>query len=528
MVTNSLLVWVKDRVTGTWLWSVTGAALVLAVSALLLGYNLTGWPVTWYDEGITLQVARNLAESAKYGIASSDGFRAYSPIISTGPTVSAPIALVFSIFGSGLIQARSLMITYALLSVLCMYLLARRLFDDRTAVFGSLLLVSVGAASGDISASFLGLGRMVMGEIPAFALLLLGTLVWSASFASGRHATLVGVGLLWGLSVVTKPQFVFIFAGLLLTWIVHVLTRRQPNPRQFVIPLVVSLVCAAAWSLWQHCGAGASQVEAAGRIGTQLTILTPRLIVKSIRVLLLQREIVWGLPGLLYGLYLTIVSRCSEQNTPAMFLILTCLIWLSWFVLGSVGWGRYAFVPIAISMLFAGKLLVDVAGQLRWPFESSLAGGAGGPARCAAVRSAAVLFALVLMVGGSLQSVGREIVMTRDDTPSAFAQYLDDSLPRGTVIECFEPEIVFLSRGDFQFHQPTLPVLNLAIRHAQLGVPYTDDSYDFRDQAAQYVINGPFSKLTGLYDRGLEAGSVVGVKTVGAYDLYRIRSVDGQ
>ncbi len=75
MVTNSLLVWVKDRVTGTCFWSVTGAALVLAVSALLLGYNLTGWlKVTWYDEGITLQVARNLAESAKCRIASSDGF----------------------------------------------------------------------------------------------------------------------------------------------------------------------------------------------------------------------------------------------------------------------------------------------------------------------------------------------------------------------------------------------------------------------------------------------------------------------
>jgi 4-amino-4-deoxy-L-arabinose transferase-like glycosyltransferase len=507
---------------------IANAVLVLAIAGILLGYNLSQWPVTWYDEGVTLQVSRNLAESGRYGILSSDGFRAHSPTITTGPTVSGPIALIFAATSAGLLQARIVMVGYALLSVLCLYLLALRLFDMRTAVIGSLLLISVGAASLEQSASFLGLGRMAMGEVPALALLLAGTLLWSVSLASDRLIQLIGAGLLWGLAVVTKTQSFFIVAGLLLTWAVYTLARRKPKARSFGVPLVTVLACAGSWLIFAYFGGGATpQAAVTGRVGTQLAVLQPGLVVKSIRVLLLTREIVWGLPALVYGLYVALSSRRPAQALPVLFLSSTCLIWLSWFVLGSVGWGRYAFTPIAIMSLFTAKLLVDLLGQLRLPFALARPDVGAEPAQGAGVRSVAVLMAVALMVAGPLQAVGRDIVMTRDDSPATFTRYLDEFLPAGTAIECFEPEIVFLSRGGLRFHQPPFPIESLAIRHTQLGVPYPDNGYSFREQEATYVVAGPFSKRTEVYDRDLQSGAASLVKSVGAYDLYEIRQIGG-
>jgi hypothetical protein len=261
--------------------------LVLAIAGILLSYNLSLWPVTWYDEGMTLQVSRNLVESGRYGILSSDGFRAHSPTITTGPTVSGPIALIFAVTSAGLVQARVVMVGYALLSVLCRYLLALRLFDIRTALLGSLLLISVGAASGEQSASFLGLGRMAMGEVPALALLLAGTLLWSISLANDRLIPLIGAGLLWGLAVVTKTQSVLIVAGLLLTWVVYALARRKPKARYFGVPLVAVLACAGFWLVFAYyTGGAAPQAGVASRIGTQLPILRPGLVLKSLRIVL--------------------------------------------------------------------------------------------------------------------------------------------------------------------------------------------------------------------------------------------------
>jgi hypothetical protein len=514
---------IQSRFEGSRLGAVLGAAVVLAICGVLLSYNLGCWPVTWYDEGRSCQAARNLAELGRYGIMSSDGFRPYTPHISTGPTVIVPIALLFRAAGTGLLQARIVMVGYAVLAVLCLYLLALRFFDAKAAVVASLLFISAGAASGDISASFLGLGRMVKGEVPALALLLAGALLWSWSLRRGGWISLVGVGLLWGLSIVTKGQCVFILPGLILTWVVAVLLGRDVRRRWFLVPLVLSLSCAGAWSVWQYWrSGGAQQAEVAGRVGSELFLLVPRLVVKSSRVLLSQREIVWGLPGVAYGLYLAVTSRRSEVALPLVFLISTCLIWLSWFIFGSIGWPRYAFPPIAMMTLLTGKLLVDLLTQSRWPFVSTRADALPDPAQSAAVRSVVVLLAIALMVSGSLQSLVRDIIVTRDNVPSDFAQYLDDSIPVGAVVECFEPEIVFLSRGAFQFHQPSLLVESLAIQHAQLGTPYPDGSYDFRQQGVGYVINGPFSKATQIYEQGLDSALVSLVVSVGPYDLYRV------
>jgi hypothetical protein len=52
---------------------------ILVVTFCLLIYQLPNWPVIWFDEGVYLQVSKNLAQLNQYGIASSDGFRPFDP-----------------------------------------------------------------------------------------------------------------------------------------------------------------------------------------------------------------------------------------------------------------------------------------------------------------------------------------------------------------------------------------------------------------------------------------------------------------
>jgi len=508
--------------------AVLGAVFVAAVALSFLCPALADWPGTWYDEGITLQVARNLVDLGRYGIQSPDGFRGYSPIVSTGPTVSVPIALVFAVGGLGLLQARIVMVIYALLSVLSMYVLAVRLFNVRAAVIGSLLLISVGATSGDTSASFLGLARMVMGEVPALAFILTGSLLWSKSIESRSKSLLISSGVLWGLAIVTKPQAVFLVGGCVLAWAVLGLTRRGYDPLDYLTPLLLSLLTAGMWLVWQHLGSvGVREAEVAERIGTQVTLLVPRLIIKSTRVLLSQPETVWGLPALFYGFYLALTSRHPAQAVPMLFLAGTSLTWLMWFVLGSVGWGRYVFPPFAIMAFFCGKLFADLIEESGWSFPRSAGVSLADLTEPSVIRGVGIFVAVTLMVVGPLQSVARDIIMTRSDSAAAFADDLDGTLRSGTVIECFEPEVVFLSRGGFEFHQPSLPVLNTAIQHVQLGLPYPDGHYDVGRHGAAYLIHGPFAKLTGLYDRELQSSGMSMVTSVDAYDLYEIRDTGG-
>jgi hypothetical protein len=286
------------------------------------------------------------------------------------------------------------------------------------------------------------------------------------------------------------------------------------------------LACAGFWLVFAYyTGGAAPQAGVASRIGTQLPILRPGLVLKSLRIVLSTRETVWGLPALVYGLYIALTSRRAAQALPVLFLICTCLIWMSWFVLGSVGWGRYAFTPVAIMSLFTAKLLVDLVGHLRWPFASTSPDTGSESVQATQVRSVAVVIAVALMIVGPLQALGRDIVMLNDDSAAAFARYLDEHLAAGTTVESFEPEIVFLSEGGLRFHQPPYLIESLAIRHTQLGVPYPDNAYSVREQGAAYLVAGPFSKRTEIYNRDLRSGTASLVKSVGAYDLYEISSM---
>jgi len=178
---------------------------------------------------------------------------------------------------------------------------------------------------------------------------------------------------------------------------------------------------------------------------------------------------------------------------------------------------------LAIMAFFSAKLLMDLVALASTAISPHSWATIPPERRHAAVAASGVLLATLLMVLAPAQAIARDMLMETDATPIAFAQYLDGALPPGAVIESFEPEIVFLSQGNFRFRQPPLDAQSLAIRHVQLGTPLDRGGYEVQGSEAQFLVVGRFAKLTGFYDPDLQTGAATLVNSIGLYDLYRLR-----
>lgn len=178
-------------------------AFALLVAGATLWVNLDCHPRLWFDEGVHLLVARHLARTG--------GYR-FGPAV--GPTVFYPIAVAFRVLGVGVWQARWVTTVYALLALALGFSLVRAIGDRWTAWLSlALWLASPGL-------NFLGWGRQVLGEVPAWAFLVAGFVLLHTSLRSGRLLWAVVGGICLGLAILTKNQFVIVVPAFLITVLV--------------------------------------------------------------------------------------------------------------------------------------------------------------------------------------------------------------------------------------------------------------------------------------------------------------------
>src|SRR5262249_43890149 len=181
---------------------VVGWIAFALIAVVLATYHLDRYPSTWFDEGSHLHVPKDLIQFGVYADRSSDGFHYFGPTIGVGPTVMLPIALAFRLAGIGLLQARLVIVLYMLASIALLCLLAGRRYGWATALVAATLLVVTPGVD------FLTTGREVLGEVPAFAFLLVGIYFWWRSLEARREtAAILGAGLGFGLAALTKNQF---------------------------------------------------------------------------------------------------------------------------------------------------------------------------------------------------------------------------------------------------------------------------------------------------------------------------------
>src|SRR5512135_1250631 len=158
--------------------------------------NLDRVPSPWWDEGWTMNVARNWVERGWYGQL-LDGQPAPPGLSASFPTVVS-VALSFKILGVGIFQARLVTILYMLGSLGLLYQLAFKLFDKRIAL--AALILSMFFAP-DLSLNPIMTGRQVLAEMPMLFWLLLGYLgLWLVLSRSAGWLLLVIP--VWGFALI--------------------------------------------------------------------------------------------------------------------------------------------------------------------------------------------------------------------------------------------------------------------------------------------------------------------------------------
>lgn len=495
-------------------WRALWTAILIVLVLFLALYNLEYFPPTWYDEGAHLLVAKALALEGRYR---------FGPAL--GPTVFFPIAAVFRFTGVELLPARLVMVGYLFLCVTAFYALAHRLSGWKVATVTTLLLVS------SPGVNLLRLGRETLGEVPATLFFLLGALLWLKTLEETRpgrrRIKLLGVGVCLGLAILTKNQFVLLLPAWLLLWIANRLYYRQANHSDFIVPIFSALVCLAAWYVGQRFFFTAGKQlatqnvhEWSNALSRGFFNLAPQRMLDAIQFLTGQDALyAWILPGSLYAGLLSL-QRSKEGLRWAMLLAVT-VAWLSWFILLSVGWPRYAFLALTLATLFVAQLFHDLTGGYHLPIKELGAKIRAGQWDVSLAGKIALVALLLVIVLRPLQGRFADVITGGDDTPQQMAAYIVQYLPPDAEIETYEPEICFLS--GYNCHFPPYTTIDASIKYVWYNAPSPSEYYDFQKYGAPYLLIGDFGHWVHLYDPQVVERNYELVASIGNYELYRVK-----
>lgn len=490
-----------------------------AVIAFLAFYNLTDYPRTWFDEGSHLHVPKALVTMGVYADYSSEGLRHFGPTIGVGPTVMLPIAAVFQFFGIGLMQARLVIVAYLLVTIAVLYRLALTFGDRRFAWIATALVVT------SQGVSLVYYGRQVLGEVPGLFFLISGLVIWFAAAERAGYGRLSLIGLLFGLAVVTKNQYLLLMVPTIgIAWIANLVYYRLLPQRFFIVPGIVMGLCYAIWQAYIVIYLGpATAMENLTLLrnataGAAL-VFSPELMKQSFGQLFgLNLYLGWLLPALLYAFFLALPRERKAQLWG--ILVIFAAFNLLWYVVASVGWLRYAFAGLVFGGLFVARLFVDLMGgaERRLPrlgeiWQTPIAGQIG-PALQATMGCI-----LAAMIALPLAQSAWDTLRPGVNTPLAMARFMDENVPSAAIVETWEPEMGFLT--DHKYHYPPSGLLNTAVGYIWLDGPPPAAAYDFvQTDKPEYVLVGEFARWVELYPTATLADEYKLVTEIGAYALY--------
>jgi hypothetical protein len=494
-------------------------ALVFLLVTVLATWNLTSFPATWYDEGVNLQAARNLARSGSYALAYAEqDVRPFDPQLTTGPTVIVPVAMVFKVFGAGLMQGRLVMVAYVLLAALGLYRAARSLYGPTVAMVAVLVLCAVGRASPTST-------RDVVGEAAALALLFWGAQTFIVARRGGATVHFATAGLLFGLAILTKAQFTLLLPILAAAWLV---TRGRSTgflARHLFIALAGPVALGLAWQVYQVTVLGlsgfATHVREQSRVVSVSALGGPLgQAYVATRTLFFWHMATLGLIGLGY-VWLTMLRR-GLRDEPAERLLLPAFGagWLVWFVGFSVGYDRYAAPLVAVCSVFLAVLYRDLIVVFRVP-----RGAVTRSLRHPLVGDSLQPALMLLLVAPIAMGIGTQIVdIARPAEPAAqeIAAVISRQVEPGAIVESFDWQLDVLAEETY--HHPPLEVTLGAVltaAHSPLNAPLPQLAAYDPPGSNTYLVDGHWSKLLNVYRNELSKDAYQRIATAGDYDLYR-------
>jgi hypothetical protein len=485
-------------------------------------HNLTRYPVPWFDEGSHLHVPKTLVRYGVYADISSEGFRYYGPTIGVGPTVMLPVAAMFKLFGVGLFQARLVMALYLLAALYTFYCLVAHLSGKWVAWLALALVIS------SRSVLFLEYGRQLLGEVPGLFFLTLALYLWLSKWNEKDWKHLSFVGLLFGLAMVTKYQYLLFLAPMLvISWLLDIFYYKSSSHRNFLIP---GIIAAGSFGIWQvitlqYLGPATAMENLAllrasaegAAFNFNLAQLAANLGTLTTRAVYLEALF----PALIYGFFVSIPRSREGQKSSIIFLLVG--LNLVWFVVASIGWLRYAFLGLTFSSLFIARMFSDITGGFKFDWNLGHFGSLFQVKN--AYRFAVTLWLLAIIMIPMAKNV-YEIASPGPDYAKQMADFLQANVPQSAIIETWDPEMGFLT--DHNYHYPPNALLAKAVDKVYYGGEPVQGHYDFvQTEKPEYLLLGEFSKWTEIYPYDLIESEYELVQSFGVYDLYqRIRSTD--
>lgn len=492
--------------------------LVIALSLFLLLYHLSDYPRPWYDEGSHLHVAKNFALHGVYADSSSEGYRAFGPAIGVGPTVMLPVAALFRLAGVSIPLARLVIVAYSMLTLLVLYFMVQRLADWRYALLAVVLLLVVP------SIGYAHYSRTVVGEVPGIFFFLAALGLWLHPRGRSIGGLLI-VGILIGLSTITKNQFAFfILPALFLCWIADLIWYKQRGWRYFVIPGLISGLMFGLWLfiVVVKLGQGNNFSENLATLRTAgagaFIVIDKESIPRAIS--LITGVGVYGamfIPAFIYGVLTSLPRNQQGQDRGiiSIFLIVSTALFLA-----SLGWDRYAFGPVVLVVIFVVLMIRDLTAMMNlkgasW-WQSARAGNTS-----ALVVGALIIgwFAIAVLI--PIYNRYRDMSTQADGDPYQVAEWVKANIPADALIETWEQEMGVLT--DNKIHYPPQLVLAYAVAQEWQHGPAAVDFYDFRTENPDYIIRGPFGVYTGLYPED-RLNEYKVIKVIGAYEILQKRS----
>jgi len=503
-------------------------ALLISLLLFLLLYRLNDFPSVWWDEGWTLDAARNWIVHGHLGHY-LDGLPV-PPRIPVRFPVVVPVALSMKIFGVGTWQGRLPGVVFTLLSLGLAFFLSSKMYNRRTG-FATLFLM---LCLSPLYFHPIVIGRQVLAEMPMMFYLLGGySMVWLALTRSLVWS--VGAALLFGVAMHAKLQVspFWMISIALAIWMS--VTHHQRRLTQILIGVAVGSIAVAAFILL------AQNIVMPGSFeDPALTILLFNTIVLvlawPIRLLALLHVFLFAFPQLLgftWAGWRTIRTLLVRRNADIALIslkevrknILRAALWglgaswLVWYLALAMWWERYMFPPFFIGCIFVAAYLDELTAgfDLRLVVHRISALLMGREFNRLNSQTFVFVIALSITFATTMGTL-RDGLVASYPNPELASTYLSNHIPAGARVESFESELFFLA-PEVNYHYPS-DLVSMQLNRKTMIDPELVIDYDPLEADPNFLVVGPMAKFWHLYDDVTAKGLFLLDADIGGYMIY--------
>lgn len=430
-------------------------AFALGIALFAATYRLSEAPAIWYDEGFYSQMAMNMASTGRQVLQVAPQTYVSSSFVTVGYPLTAPVALSYTLFGTGVLQGRAVMALFLIGCIGAAWVLMTRLYGAWTGAGTALVLATFPMLYGN--------GKAVLGEVPGLFFLMLTLIALMrlerSDFRSRRwYMTL---GLMAGLTAAAKMFFALLVIALGLVLLAR-WRRTLADWRGCALGIIAGIVPLVVWIYFQF-GAEASVRSVLSYYSNPYAVgnLPLHMLGNALRF---ATELTPAFTAVLTAVWaVSLVLRKKNERVSAVELtafIFTLLVILSYLRLE--GWYRYLFPGTVVALMYFPASLQRLTAYQRAQFPRMR------PARWFAYSAVAVLAFLQFYQTAESSYIAQYYAGTRTRDISGALSRLD---PERSVFLYNVPEVAVLLPGKNYF-QYLDPLPNVHIGDEQLAELY--------------------------------------------------------